>query len=81
VGGSLQDLSLYARSYQHQQPERNVLNTESIVYRNFDNEKKTNRWFAKYETGSVKFGEQVNRIEFQGFDRLEDAQARKMRWM
>ena len=36
---------------------------------------KTNRWFAKYETGSDRFGEQVSRIEFQGFDRLEDAQA------
>jgi hypothetical protein len=32
-------------------------------------------WFAKYETGSDRFGEQVNRIEFQGFDSLEDAQA------
>jgi hypothetical protein len=46
-----------------------------LVYRNFDNEMKTNRWFAKYETGSDRFGEQVSRIEFQGFDRLEDAQA------
>jgi hypothetical protein len=36
---------------------------------------KTNRWFTKYETGSDRFGEQVSRIEFQGFDRLEDAQA------
>jgi hypothetical protein len=36
---------------------------------------KTNRWFAKYETGSDRFGEQVSRIEFQGFDRLEDEQA------
>jgi hypothetical protein len=36
---------------------------------------KTNRWFAKYETGSDRFGEQVNRIEFQGFDSLEEAQA------
>jgi hypothetical protein len=44
---------------------------------------KTNRWFAKYETGSDRFGEQVGRIEFQGFDRLEDAQdfAQKMRWL
>jgi hypothetical protein len=24
-----------------------------LVYRNFDNEMKTNRWFAKYETGSL----------------------------
>jgi hypothetical protein len=35
----------------------------------------TNRWFAKYETGSDRFGEQVSRIDFQGFDTLEDAQA------
>jgi hypothetical protein len=46
-----------------------------LVYRNFDNEMKTNRWFAKYETGSDRFGEQVSRIEFQGFNSLEDAQA------
>jgi hypothetical protein len=46
-----------------------------LVYRNFDNEMKTNRWFAKYETGSDRFGEQVSWIEFQGFDSLEDAQA------
>jgi hypothetical protein len=26
-------------------------------------------------TGSDRFGEQVSGIEFQGFDRLEDAQA------
>ena len=30
-----------------------------LVYRNFDNEMKTNRWFAKYETGSDRFGEQI----------------------
>jgi hypothetical protein len=36
---------------------------------------KTNRWFAKYETGSNRFGEQVSRIEFRGFDKLEEAQA------
>ena len=35
----------------------------------------TKRWFANYETGSDRFGEQVSRIEFQGFDSLEDAQA------
>jgi hypothetical protein len=35
------------------------------MYRNFDNEMKTNCWFAKYETGSDRFGEQVGRIEFQ----------------
>jgi hypothetical protein len=46
-----------------------------LVYRNFDNVMKMNRWFAKYETGSDRFGEQVSRIEFQGFDSLEDAQA------
>ena len=46
-----------------------------LVYRNFDNEMKTNRWFAKYETGSDRFGEQVSRNEFPGFDSLEDAQA------
>ena len=46
-----------------------------LVYGNFDNEMKTNRWFAKNETGSDRFGEQVSRIEFQGFDSLEDAQA------
>jgi hypothetical protein len=46
-----------------------------LVYRNFDNEMKTNRWFAKYETESDRFGEQVSQIEFQGFDRLEDTQA------
>jgi hypothetical protein len=46
-----------------------------LVYRNFDNERKTNRWFAKYETGSDRFGEQVSWVEFQGFDNLEDAQA------
>jgi hypothetical protein len=28
-----------------------------LVYRNFDNEMKTNRWFAKYETGSDRFGD------------------------
>ena len=28
-----------------------------LVYRNFDNEMKTNRWFATYETGSDRFGE------------------------
>jgi hypothetical protein len=44
-----------------------------LAVQNFDNEMKTNRWFAKYETGPDRFGEQVNRIEFQGFDRLEDA--------
>jgi hypothetical protein len=38
-----------------------------LVYQNFDNEMKT--------TGSDRFGEQVSGIEFQGFDRLEDAQA------
>jgi hypothetical protein len=44
---------------------------------------KTNRWFAKYATGSDRFGEQVSRNEFPGFDSLEDARhfARKMRWM
>jgi hypothetical protein len=36
---------------------------------------KTNRWFAQYETGSDGFGQQVSRVEFQGFDSLEDAQA------
>ena len=46
-----------------------------LVYRNFDNEMKTNRWFAKYETGSNRFAEQVSRIEFRGFDKLEEAQA------
>jgi hypothetical protein len=35
-----------------------------LVYRNFDN-----------ETGSDRFAEQMGRNEFQGFDRLEDAQA------
>ena len=54
-----------------------------LVYRTFDNEMKTNRWFAKYETSSDRFGEEVSRIEFQGFDRREDARAfaRKMRCM
>ena len=54
-----------------------------LAYRNFDNEMKTNRWFAKYETSSDRFGEEVSRIEFQGFDRREDARAfaRKMRCM
>ena len=54
-----------------------------LVYRNFDNEMKTNRWFAKYETGSNRFEEQVSRIEFRGFDKLEEAQAfcEKTRWM
>ena len=46
-----------------------------LVYRNFDNEMKTNRWFTKYKTGSDRFGEQVSRTEFQAFDSLEDAQA------
>jgi hypothetical protein len=46
-----------------------------VVYRNFDNEMKTNRWFAKNETGSDRLGEQANRIGFQGFDNLKDAQA------
>jgi hypothetical protein len=46
-----------------------------LVYRNFDKEMKTIRWFAEYETGSDRFGEQVSRIEFHGFDNLEDAQA------
>jgi hypothetical protein len=42
-----------------------------LVYRNFDNEMKTNRWFAKYETGSDRSVEQ----ELHGFDNLEEAQA------
>jgi hypothetical protein len=46
-----------------------------LVYRNFDNEMKTNRWFVKYEAGSDRFGEQVSRTEFHGFDSLEEAQA------
>jgi hypothetical protein len=46
-----------------------------LVYRNFDNEMKAIRWFAEYETGSDRFGEQVSRTEFQNFDNLEDAQA------
>jgi hypothetical protein len=41
------------------------------VSRNFDNEIKTNRWFAKYETGSDRFGEQVAGLRLQGFDSLE----------
>jgi hypothetical protein len=45
----------------------------NLVYRNFDNEMKTNRWFAEYETGSDRFGEQVGGVEFRGFDNLEDA--------
>jgi hypothetical protein len=36
---------------------------------------KTNRWFAKYETESDRLEEELSRIEFQGFDNLEDAQA------
>ena len=32
-----------------------------LVYRNFDNEMKTNRWFTKYESGFDRFGEQVSR--------------------
>jgi hypothetical protein len=46
-----------------------------LVYRNFDREVKAIRWFAEYETGSNRFGEQVSRTEFQRFDNLEDAQA------
>jgi hypothetical protein len=46
-----------------------------LVYRNFDNEMKAIRWFAEYETGSDRFGEQVSRTKFQKFDNLEDAQA------
>ncbi len=46
-----------------------------LVYRNFDNERKTTRWFAKYEAGSYRCGEQLGRIECQGFDTLEEAQA------
>jgi hypothetical protein len=46
-----------------------------LVYRNFDNEMKVIRWFAEYETGSGRFGEQVSRTKFQKFDNLEDAQA------
>jgi hypothetical protein len=46
-----------------------------LVYRNFDNQMKAIRWFAEYETGSDRFGEQVSRTEFQNFDNLEDAQA------
>jgi hypothetical protein len=46
-----------------------------LVYRNFDSEMKTIRWFVEYETGSGRFGEQVSRIAFQRFDNLEDAQA------
>ncbi len=45
-----------------------------LVYRNLDNERKTIRWFAKYEPGSYRCGEQVSRIECQGFDTLEEAQ-------
>ena len=33
-----------------------------LVYRTFDNEMKTNRWFAQYETGSDRFGQQVSRL-------------------
>ena len=61
------------------------INGYYLVYRNFDNEMKTNRWFAQYETGSDRFGQPgnretadrkpVSRVEFQGFDSLEDAQA------
>jgi hypothetical protein len=46
-----------------------------LVYRNFDSEMKTIRWFAEYETGSDRFGEQVSRTKFQRFDNLENAQA------
>jgi hypothetical protein len=52
-----------------------LLNFKIFLYRNFDNELKTNRWFAKYEIGSDRFGEQVRRIKFQEFDSLEAAQA------
>jgi hypothetical protein len=45
------------------------------VYRNFDNEMKPTAGPSKLETGSNSFGEQVSRIEFQGFDSLEDTQA------
>jgi hypothetical protein len=46
-----------------------------LVYRNFDNEMKTNHWFTKYETGSGRFGEQVSQIQLPGFHSLEDAQS------
>ena len=45
-----------------------------FVYRNFDPETRSNRWFAKYEAGAVRFGEQGKLINFHGFDSLEDAQ-------
>jgi hypothetical protein len=46
-----------------------------LVYRNFDNEMKTNGWFVKYDAGSDKFGEQVSRIDSGDSTSLEDAQA------
>jgi hypothetical protein len=45
---------------------------------------KKNRWFAKFETGSDRFGEQVSRIEFQGDStglKMRRHFARKMREM
>jgi hypothetical protein len=54
-----------------------------LVYRNFDNERKTIRWFAKYEPGSYGCGEQVSRIECRDSTLLKKRRffARKMREM
>jgi hypothetical protein len=46
-----------------------------FVYRNFDPETRSNRWFANYEAGSDRSGEEGNLINLHGFDSLEDAQS------
>ena len=44
-----------------------------FVYRNLDPGTRLNRWFAQYEAGADKFGEQGKLINLHGFDTFEDA--------
>jgi hypothetical protein len=47
-----------------------------FVYRKFDHELGSYRWFVKYERGADKFGEQGQLTgNINGYDSLEDAQA------
>jgi hypothetical protein len=46
-----------------------------LIYQNLDVELKTVRWFAKYEGQWENSSRQGKCINFQFFDRLEDAQA------
>ena len=46
-----------------------------LTYQNFDIELGVVRWFASFEGRSDKSREEVNSINFHGFDSLQDAQA------